>query len=115
MFTCHLCWYQTLEGTIIWSMKTNRPRLIDVLIQGNVIYSLSPLVMFILLVIPSPNRLAVQLLAGDLLFSASFTILAGCHLILLVREAASSLQLDQSVSNFPSTVVFGGRSNLSHA
>jgi len=75
----------------------------------------SPLGMFLLLVIHSPSNITVQWLTNDLLFRVPFTILAGCRLILSVREATSMLQSDQSVSNFPSTVVFGDRSNLSHA
>ena len=71
----------------------------------------SPLGMFILLVIHSPN-LKVQWLADDTLFSAPFTILAGCRLILSIKEATSMSQSDQSV--LVSTPVFAERSVSSH-
>ena len=73
----------------------------------------SPLGMFILFVIQSPNP-KVLWLADVILFRAPFVILAGCRLILSIREA--NLQSDPLVSNFAdSTVVFGDRSNISRA
>ena len=74
----------------------------------------SPLAMFILLVIHSPNP-KVQWLADALLFRAPVTILAGCRLILSIRRATSLLQSNSSYFDFTeSTVVFGDRSNFSH-
>ena len=73
----------------------------------------SPLAMFIIIVINSPNP-KVQWLGDALLFRAPVVILAGCRLILSIRE--ENLQSDPSDSNFAdSTVVFGDRSNLSRA
>ncbi|KAL4081347.1 hypothetical protein V8B97DRAFT_13449 [Scleroderma yunnanense] len=97
------------------STKSNRYQLIDILVQGNVVYFLSPLGMFILFVINTAN-LKAEWLADTLLFRAPITILAGCRLILSIREAASPpLPPYPSLSNFAdSTVVFGDRSNLSH-
>ncbi|KAL4076400.1 hypothetical protein J3A83DRAFT_2200375 [Scleroderma citrinum] len=66
----------------------NRPRLVDVLIHGNVIYFLSPLVTFVLLVQTNVS-LEVQWLADTLLFRAPITISAGCRLILSIRQATS--------------------------
>ncbi|KAL4076363.1 hypothetical protein J3A83DRAFT_2184930 [Scleroderma citrinum] len=103
------------RGQLCRPVKSNRPRLIDVLIHGNVIYFLSPLGMFILLVMHSVS-LKVQWLADTLLFRAPITILAGCRLILSIREAASSFRLRDSDSNFDqTTIAFVDRSHSSHA
>ena len=69
--------------------------------------------MFIIIVINSPNP-KVQWLGDALLFRAPVVILAGCRLILSIRE--ENLQSDPSDSNFAdSTVVFADISNLSRA
>ncbi|KAL4081344.1 hypothetical protein V8B97DRAFT_10438 [Scleroderma yunnanense] len=97
------------------SGQSNRPRLIDVLIQGNVIYFFSPLAMFILYVI-NPVNTKIQWLANILFFRAPITILAGCRLILSIREAASPPSSYESVTDFAhSTLVFGARGDLSQA
>ncbi|KIM61538.1 hypothetical protein SCLCIDRAFT_121892, partial [Scleroderma citrinum Foug A] len=70
------------------SARLNKPRLVDVLIQGNVVYFLSPLVTFIVL-LNQDVSLEIQWLGNVLLFSAPVTIAAGCRLILSLREGTS--------------------------
>ncbi|KAL4081351.1 hypothetical protein V8B97DRAFT_1862995 [Scleroderma yunnanense] len=92
------------------SARFNRPRLIDVLIEGNVIYFISPLITLILLAKHGVS-LKVQWIADTLLFKAPVTIMVGCRLILSIREAATSPAHSHSTSNtlVLSTVVFGDR------
>ncbi|KAL4076320.1 hypothetical protein J3A83DRAFT_2175688 [Scleroderma citrinum] len=80
------------------SARFDRFRLIDVLIQGNVINFFSPLLMFILFMIPSTTGPALYF-AETLFFRAPIAILAGCRLILSVKKAASSFQSYEPVSN----------------
>lgn len=77
---------QSRQQSHFRSPRLNRPRIIDVLIQGNVIYFLSPLVTLILLVKHNVS-LKVQWFADTLLFRAPVTILVGCRLVLSIREA----------------------------
>ncbi|KAL4076405.1 hypothetical protein V8B97DRAFT_10115 [Scleroderma yunnanense] len=112
---CSLAIYAGVKHSSHRSTQSNRPRLIDILIHGNVKYFLSPLGMFVFMIINSPN-LKVQWLADALLFRAPITILAGCRLIPSIREATSSFQLCESGSKLTdSTIVFGDRSHLSQA
>ncbi|KAL4081433.1 hypothetical protein V8B97DRAFT_1922843 [Scleroderma yunnanense] len=97
------------------SARFDRFRLIDVLIQGNVINFFSPLLMFILFMIPSTTGPAVYF-AETLLFRAPIAILAGCRLILSVRKASSSFQSYEPAFNLVrSTIVSGDEINSSHA
>ncbi|KAL4081342.1 hypothetical protein V8B97DRAFT_1922054 [Scleroderma yunnanense] len=97
VFEIMLCLFATYAGIkhsgVQWCQagKFARFQLIDVLIQGNVIYFLGPFVMFVLLGINSPNPM-VQELANILFLKAPITIIAGCRLILSIRKTASSLQ-----------------------
>ncbi|KIM63759.1 hypothetical protein SCLCIDRAFT_116507, partial [Scleroderma citrinum Foug A] len=68
--------------------RFNKPRLVDSLIHGNVIYFVSPLVTFILF-LNHDVSLKIQWLAQILLWAAPITISAGCRLILSIREAVS--------------------------
>ncbi|KIM57302.1 hypothetical protein SCLCIDRAFT_28912 [Scleroderma citrinum Foug A] len=69
--------------------RFNKSRLVDVLIHGNVVYFISPLVTFILLLKAGVSQ-EVTWFADTLLFRAPVAISAGCRLILSIRQVTSS-------------------------
>ncbi|KIM57306.1 hypothetical protein SCLCIDRAFT_1139539 [Scleroderma citrinum Foug A] len=69
--------------------RFNKSQLVDILIHGNVVYFISPLVTFILLLKAGVSK-EVTWFADTLLFRAPIAISAGCRLILSIRQATSS-------------------------
>ncbi|KIM57304.1 hypothetical protein SCLCIDRAFT_1138909 [Scleroderma citrinum Foug A] len=89
--------------------RFNKPRLVDILIHGNVVYFISPLVTFILLLKTGVSD-EVTWFADTLLFRAPVAIFAGCRLILSIRQAAGSStvrQYSMSAWGTSSTAVAG--------
>ncbi|KAL4079511.1 hypothetical protein J3A83DRAFT_4210214 [Scleroderma citrinum] len=94
------------------SARFNGPQLVDVLIQGNVIYFLCPLVLFVLFMKHNPS-LEVQWLIDTILLRAPVTIMVGCRLVLSIRQTASTPDLDL-VSTWMAAVSGGTTAHTSH-